>query len=252
MADLHDMVRFMDDLLDVGSIADYCPIGLQVEGAREVSGVVTGVSACMPLFERAVAERAQMVLVHHGMFWDNESRVVRGSLKDRLRFLIANDLSLVAYHLPLDRHPQVGNNARIFQELGLVGWRDFGRYKGQSIACMGELPEALPFDDFLQRVNRVFGGDAFHLPFGPGTVKTVAVCSGGAPDLVREAIEKQADVFLTGEAGEYVYHLAREEGIHFIGAGHHRTERLGIQALGERLCRQFDVNCRFVDIPNPI
>ncbi|MFQ5508952.1 MAG: Nif3-like dinuclear metal center hexameric protein [Leptospirillia bacterium] len=252
MADLHDMVAFMDAYLAVDNIADYCPKGLQVEGAKEVTRVVTGVSACMPLFERAVEESAQMVLVHHGMFWDGDSKVVRGSLKQRLKFLLSNDLSLLGYHLPLDAHPEVGNNAQIFDRLGLSERTDFGVYKGQAIACMGTLPEPLAFDDFLSRVNAVFGGDAFHLPFGPDTVQTVAICSGGAPDLVREAIDRRADVYLTGEASEYVYHLAKEEGIHYIGAGHHATERFGVMALGEKLAAEFGVECRFVDIPNPI
>jgi dinuclear metal center YbgI/SA1388 family protein len=252
VADLLEMVAFMDRLLEVDTIADYCPKGLQVEGDKEVTGVLTGVSACMPLFERAVEEGAQMVLVHHGMFWDSDSRVVRGSLKERLRFLLSNDLSLVGYHLPLDRHPEVGNNAGIFRRLGLTEGRPFGEYKGQTIACMGDLAAPEPFDAFRARVAEVLGGEGLVLPFGPATVRTVAICSGGAPDLVREAIEKGADVYLTGEASEYVYHLAREEGIHFIGAGHHRTERFGVMALGEALKVQFGVECRFVDVPNPI
>jgi dinuclear metal center YbgI/SA1388 family protein len=252
VADLHEMVAWMDRLLEVDTIADYCPKGLQVEGDKEVTGVLTGVSACMPLFERAVEEGAQMVLVHHGMFWDSDSRVVRGSLKERLRFLLSNDLSLVGYHLPLDRHPEVGNNAGIFRRLGLTEGRPFGEYKGQTIACMGDLAAPEPFDAFRARVAEVLGGEGLVLPFGPATVRTVAICSGGAPDLVREAIEKGADVYLTGEASEYVYHLAREEGIHFIGAGHHRTERFGVMALGEALKVQFGVECRFVDVPNPI
>lgn len=252
MADLHAITTFLNRYLEADRITDYCPNGLQVEGATEVTRIVTGVSACMALFERAVEEEAQMVLVHHGMFWDGDSKVVKGSLKDRLKFLLANDLSLLGYHLPLDRHPEVGNNARIFALLGLTGREEFGVYKGQAIACMGELPKPEPFDDFLNRVNKLFGEDAFHLPFGPGTVRRIALCSGGAPDLVREAVEKNADVYLTGEASEYVYHLAREEGIHYIGAGHHNTERFGVQALGERLCQEFDVECRFIDIPNPI
>jgi len=252
VADLFEMVAFMDRLLEVDTIADYCPKGLQVEGARDVSAVVTGVSACMPLFERAVEEGAQMVLVHHGMFWDTDPKVVRGSLKERLRFLLSNDLSLVGYHLPLDRHPEVGNNARIAARLGLVALRPFGLYKGQSIACMGELEAPTPFDDFARKVTEVFGGEPLLLPFGPPTVRTVALCSGGAPELVREAVAKGADAYLTGEATEWVYHLAREEGIHYIGAGHHRTERFGVTALGERLAERFGVTATFVDVPNPI
>lgn len=252
MADLFEMVAFMDRLLEVDTITDYTPIGLQVEGAPEVRRVVTGVSACIPLFERAVEAEAQMVLVHHGMFWENESRVVRGSLKERLKFLLVNNLSLVGYHLPLDRHPEVGNNAQIYARLGLTDRRPFGRYKGQSIACMGDLPEPMPFDGFRDRVREALGGEGLVLPFGPDTVRSVAICSGGAPELVREAIEAGADVYLTGEASEWVYHLAREEGIHYIGAGHHRTERFGVMALGEVLAREFAVDCRFVDVPNPI
>jgi len=252
MADRDDIIRHLDTYLAVDAIDDYCPKGLQVAGAETVTRVVCGVSACMPLFERAVAADAQMVLVHHGMFWDNESRVVQGSLKDRLKFLLANDLSLVAYHLPLDCHPQIGNNACIADRLGLVDRTDFGRYRGRYIALMGNLPAPMAFDDFLTQVNRVFGGDAFHLPFGPGTVRTVALCSGGAPELVREAVARRADVYLTGEATEYVYHLSREERIHYVAAGHHRTEMFGIQALGDHLEQKFGVGSQFVDIHNPI
>jgi len=251
--DLHQIIAFADRLLDAGAIADYCPNGLQVEGLSTVTGLTCGVSACMPLFERALEDKSELILVHHGLFWDGESRVVRGSLKKRLKFLLDHGISLAGYHLPLDRHPEVGNNAQLFLKLGLVDRRDFGRYKGQTISCMGKLPEPLPFDAFLARVNRVLGVDqSFHLPFGPGLVRTVALCSGGAPDLVREAIAVGADVFLTGEVSEYVYHLAREEGIHYIGAGHHATERFGVMALGEKIAAEFGVRCQFVDIPNPI
>lgn len=252
MATLHELVAFMDQLLDIDHYKDYCPKGLQVEGAAEVTRIALGVSACMPLFEQAVEIDAQMVLVHHGMLWDNEPKVVQKSFKNRLKYLLANDLSLVGYHLPLDAHPEVGNNAQIVDKLGLIERQGFGQYGGQTIAFRGRLPQPMAFDDFLMRVNEVFGGDAFHLPFGPGTVETVAVCSGGAPELVREALTVGADVYLTGEATEWVYHLAKEEGIHYIGAGHHQTERFGVMALGQRLTEQFGVECQFIDIPNPI
>jgi len=252
MVTLDDLVAFADGFLDVESISDYCPKGLQVEGRREINRIVTGVSACMELFVEADARGADAILVHHGMFWDSDQKVVRGSLKGRLKFLLDKDISLIAYHLPLDRHPEVGNNIEIIKRLGLVDEKPFGGYRGKTISYMASVPVVTPVGDFIKSVRDLINPDLRHYPFGPDKIQTVAVCSGGAPELAREAIARNVDLFLTGEDSEWVYHLSKEEGLHYVAAGHHATERFGPIALGETIEREFDVEVVFVDIPNPI
>lgn len=252
MADLKEIVSYLDEYLEVGRIRDYLPKGLQVEGRGAVERIVTGVSACAALFEEAAARGADAVIVHHGLFWDSEPRDVRGSRKARLKLLLENDMSLLAYHLPLDRHPEVGNNMQLVKALGLVDPEPFGDYRGESISCMARTKEKVSIADFVETVRGRINPALRHYAFGPGDVELVAVCSGGAPELVHEAVRRGADVYLTGEEAEWVYHFSREEGIHYIAAGHHATERLGIIALGKLVERKFGVDVQFVDIHNPI
>ncbi|MBF0342534.1 MAG: Nif3-like dinuclear metal center hexameric protein [Magnetococcales bacterium] len=246
------MERFLAETLQVSSIADYAPNGVQLRGRDTVERVVGGVSACMDLFRAADQAEADVILVHHGMFWNKDSRVVQGNLKARLSFLLSRDLSLLAYHLPLDRHPEYGNNAMILKHLNLKPIAPFGLYHGTHLSFLGENGVADTLEDFVVRVRGVFGGDPLILPFGPERVRLVAVCSGAAPELVQEAKALGADLFLSGEAAEPLYHYAREEGIHVIAAGHHRTEKFGVQAIGALLSRQFGIDFQFIDIPNPI
>jgi dinuclear metal center YbgI/SA1388 family protein len=252
MVDLYQLVAHADRLLEPGAIRDYCPNGLQVEGKRSVVKIVTGVSACMPLFEAAKEAGAEAVLVHHGMFFKSDPRVVKGSLKKRLSFLLENDLSLIGYHLPLDRHPRLGNNARLASILGLTEVTGFGVYNGKPIGVMGRLLMPVSMEVFMEWVEAAINPAARSYRFGKKEVETVALVSGGAPELVREAVEAGVDLFLTGEDAEWVYHLSREEGIHYVAAGHHATERFGVRALGEELARAFDIAHLFIDIPNPI
>lgn len=252
MASLNDIEELLNKTLTPERFTDYVPNGVQIRGREEVRRVVTGVSACLALFEQALAVDADLVLVHHGMFWKNESRVVEGSLKARLKLLLENDLSLMGYHLPLDAHPELGNNTQILTGLGLAPGAPFGSYGGIPLSTLGSFAEARPFAEVAEAVKALFGGEPTILPFGPERVTTVAAVSGGAPELVREAKAAGADVYLTGEATEYVYHFAKEEGIHFIAAGHHRTEILGIRALGDFLAAELEIDHRFIDVPNPI
>lgn len=253
MADLRGIVDFLDEYLGARTISDYGPQGLQVEGSAHVRKAVTGVSACMELFHAAKDRGANAVIVHHGMFWDSESRVIRGSLKERVRFLLDNDISLIGYHLPLDRHPDVGNNIQIVRKLDLTLEEPFGAYKGVTLGYIAKtMGETIPSEKFFDKIRDVINPSARVYPFGPGEVRTVAICSGGGQDTLREAIAKRADVFVTGEDTEWIYHLCKEERISYVAAGHHATERFGVMALAELVAARFGVETRFIDIPNPV
>ena len=178
--------------------------------------------------------------------------MVQGSRKARLKQLLDHDLSLLAYHLPLDAHPELGNNIQIVQRLGLRAVQPFGGYRGATLSFIGEAEPACGIEAFRERVTGLFGGRPLVLPFGPAAIRRVAVCSGGAPEMVREAKAAGADLFLSGEASEPLFHFAREEAIHCIAAGHHRTEMFGVQALGDHLAGRFGITHRFIDIPNPV
>ncbi|MEO5333588.1 MAG: Nif3-like dinuclear metal center hexameric protein [Magnetococcus sp. YQC-5] len=252
MTHLTELEQFLAATLRVASITDYAPNGVQVRGRESVNKVVGGVSACLDLFQAAQDAAADLILVHHGLLWNKDSRVVEGIFQTRLKFLLMRDLTLMAYHLPLDCHPELGNNSLILKHLNLNPTASFGLYHGTWLSFVGECDAPEPFDVFLSRVIHLFGGEPLVLPFGPAMVKKIAVCSGAAPELIREAKQVGADVFLSGEASEPLYHFAREEGIHFIAAGHHRTEKFGVQAVGELLARQYGLEFMFIDIPNPI
>ncbi|MBF0137181.1 MAG: Nif3-like dinuclear metal center hexameric protein [Magnetococcus sp. DMHC-1] len=252
MVSLTEIENFLGQTLRVDAIADHLPNGVQVRGRERVKKIVTGVSASQALFEAAVATDADLVLVHHGMFWDQDSRVVEGSLKSRLQILLTHDLTLMAYHLPLDCHPELGNNACILQRLGLDPVEPFGRYHGTALSFVGVCRNPLPLVVFQNQVRELFGGEPLVLPFGPEPVRRIAVCSGAAPALIHEARQLKADLFLTGEGTEYIYHVAREEKLHFIAAGHHRTEKFGVQAVGELLAARYGVQHQFIDMANPL
>lgn len=253
MADLNEIVDFLDEYLGAKTISDYAPQGLQVEGSAHVDKAVTGVSACMELFHAARDWGANAIIVHHGMFWDSEPRALRGSLRERVKFLLENDISLIGYHLPLDRHPEVGNNIQIVRKLDLASEEPFGAYKGVTLGYMARTrDEATPSGKFFDKIRNAINPSARVYPFGPGEIRTVAICSGGGQDTLREAIAKKADVFVTGEDTEWVYHLCKEERINYVAAGHHATERFGVMALAELVTARFGVETRFIDIPNPV
>ena len=248
MADRDAIVAWADEYLDLAAYPDYGPMGLQVVGAAEVRKIVCAVSASRELFERAAEAGAQLVLVHHGLLWDNEPRQIGPVMRERLRALFDADLSLVAYHLALDAHDEVGNNALLCDELGVE--RD-GRF-ADGIGFGGHLRDPVPVSDFAERVQERLGRMPLVFSYGPELVERVAVCSGGAARYLADAAAAGYDCFVTGEAGEPTKHAAKEAGVHFVAAGHYATETLGVRALAARIGERFDIAWDFVDLPNPV
>jgi dinuclear metal center YbgI/SA1388 family protein len=253
MAARDEIVRFLDDLLDIEAYPDGLPIGMQVPGADQVTRVATGVSASLELFQRAAEERAQLLVVHHGLFYGSGPRPPL-SLADkaRLKTLFDADISLLAYHLALDAHPEVGNNAVICDLLGLDDRLPFGREGARTIGFVGALPQPVGIAEVVELVRRHINPQPLVLEHGPGLVARVAVVSGGASKFAEAAAAAGAQCFLTGEPTEQVRWAAAESGIHVIAAGHYATEVFGVRALGDLLASRFGVEHVFVDVPNPV
>ena len=252
MAARDELIAFLDDLLDAPGWPDYGPNGLQVPGAEEVDLVVTGVSAHRELFERAAAAGAQLVLCHHGIFWGESAGPVTAQMKARLKLLFDADMSLAAYHLPLDAHPDVGNNALICEGLGLVREAPFGEAKGRPIGWVGTASEPLTPDELVERCASLLGSRPLAFTSGPAEIRRVGIVSGGGSSTLAEAIRLGLDGFITGEPTEHVMADAREGAIHFLAAGHYASETLGVRRLGDLLAETFGVSHRFVEVPNPI
>lgn len=254
MAGMHrnDLLRALNILLEPDKFRDYAPNGLQVEGRDQIGKIVTGVTACQQLLEAAIARQADAVLVHHGYFWKGESPVIRGMKKRRLQSLLSHDISLFAYHLPLDFHPQLGNNAQLANLLGLTITRGLEQENPLSIAVVAEPPRAIALDSFKQQLSEGLERDVLAIPGGDHPIRTVALCTGAAQDYIDLAAEQGIDAFITGEVSERTVHTAREMGIHFFACGHHATERGGVMALGDYLGQHYPVEVEFVDIPNPV
>lgn len=248
MAARDEIVAWADEYLDLASYPDYGPMGLQVVGAAEVRKIVCGVSASRELFERAAETGAQLVLVHHGLFWEKEPRAVGPLMRERLRALFDADLSLVGYHLALDAHPEIGNNALLCDELGVERERRFADGYGFG----GRLPEPVPISALAERVHERLGRMPLVFSYGPELVERVAVCSGGAARYIAQAFAEGYDCFVTGEADEPTKHAAKEGGVHFVAGGHYATETLGVRALAARLAERFGLAWEFVDLPNPV
>jgi dinuclear metal center YbgI/SA1388 family protein len=248
-----DIVAWLDELLEVERFEDYGPNGLQVPGAETVTKVLTGVSAHRELFERAIGEDAQLVLAHHGILWDFEPRRIGPAQARRLRLLLANDIALAAYHLPLDAHPQHGNNALLAQALGADRHEPAFPYKGRSIGVVAHFGgDGVPASELLDRVRTATDREPLAFQAGPDRVRTLGIVSGAAAGTLCEAIDAGLDAFLTGEPKEHVMADAREAGIHFIAAGHYATETLGIRRLGELVAERFGVEHVFAPVPNPV
>ena len=245
------LVAYLDEYLDTRG-RDYGPNGLQVEGRAEIGKVVTGVSACQELFVRAREAGADAVLVHHGLFWEGMPRTLTGFQYRRVAELIRGDMSLLAYHLPLDRHPEVGNNAIAGREIGLVDLEPFGDHDGLPVGFKGRFPQPIPAADLLDRCRRIYHHEPFAFLEGPDPVATLGIISGGAQQDVYTAIQEGLDAFITGEVSEWVMNVTREAKIHYLAAGHYATERLGIRALGEHLRERFGIEAEFIDVPNPV
>jgi dinuclear metal center YbgI/SA1388 family protein len=247
-----EIIGYLDELLDADGFDDYGPNGLQVPGAEEVELVVTGVSAHRELFTRAAEAGAQLLVCHHGILWDSDPRTISPALKERLRVLFDADLSLAAYHLPLDAHPKLGNNALICEALGLEVAEPFGQHRGRPVGLVGRAREAVPFAALVDRCRATFGRDPFVWEAGPNPVSSVGVLSGGGASSFGEAVSLGLDAFLTGEPAEPAMADAQEARVHFIAGGHYATETFGVRRLGELLSERFGVEHRFIDVPNPI
>jgi dinuclear metal center YbgI/SA1388 family protein len=249
MVGIFELEDYTGKLLDASRFRDYCPNGLQVEGRPSIKRLVTGVSASLALLHAALDANAGAILVHHGWFWRNEDARVVGVKRTRLGLLIEQGVSLFAYHLPLDAHPELGNNAQLAKRLGMTveGW--FGE---QNVAAHGSLGVPTKLADFAVRVESALSRKPLVIGEAERVVKRIAWCSGAAQDYFGEALKYGVDAFITGEISEHSVHLAHESGVAFISAGHHATERYGVQALGEHLASQFGLEHRFIDIDNPV
>jgi dinuclear metal center YbgI/SA1388 family protein len=253
VASLTEIIAELDRLLEPAGFADHCPNGLQVEGRAEVRTVVTGVSATLALFERAVEVDADLVLTHHGLFWDGDDPRVVGPHRRRLGILLANGLSLAAYHLPLDAHPRVGNNALIAEGLGATELEPFAVHRGRTIGARGRFTgTGITPPELVHRVAELTGRTPLAFTAGPDLVATIGIVSGAASGHLDDAIAAGLDAFLTGEPAERVMAQAAESRIHFIAAGHYATETFGVRALGRHLVDRFAVDHVSVDLPNPI
>jgi len=249
MIDLTTLHRYCNELLHSADFGDYCPNGLQVESGRPVRRLVTGVTACQALIDAAVAWEADALLVHHGWFWKGEAPVLTGMKGARVRALLQQDIGLLAYHLPLDAHPELGNNAQLARVLEIADPAPTSA--GNGLVWQGKLPRPMTPEDLAAHIQQALGRPPLHL--GPtGEVRTLAWCTGAAQGFIEQAAALSVEAYLSGEASEQTTHQARELGLHYFAAGHHATERYGVQALGRHLAQQFSLDHRFIDIDNPV
>ncbi|QIM62882.1 Nif3-like dinuclear metal center hexameric protein [Pasteurellaceae bacterium Orientalotternb1] len=247
--------QILDDKLNSKMIADYAPNGLQVEGKREIRKIITGVTASLPLIEQAIAHNADAILVHHGYFWKNENPCIRGMKGKRIKQLLVNDINLFGYHLPLDIHAELGNNAQLAKMIGgenLQGLEE----SPNSIPMLCELAQPISATELKQKLETALQRsvtlcDEFVADFPHKMIKTVGICSGGGQGYIDLAAVKGCDAFISGEISEQTTHSAREQGIYYFACGHHATERDGIKALGVWLAEQYAVDVHFIDIDNP-
>ncbi|MEO0048540.1 MAG: hypothetical protein RLZZ410_1499 [Pseudomonadota bacterium] len=247
------LVDYLADLLQVDQVKDYCPNGLQVQGVSSIKKIVTGVTASKALIEEAIAQKADAILVHHGWFWKSDEPVIVGQLHARLKLLMDYNINLLAYHLPLDLHPQLGNNAQLAK---IMGWSVSGSKGLDGLIWQGK-PHASSknlgnLGQLARSMSSRLGRDPLVIGDLNQPIKTIAWCTGAAQSYLNEAISMKVDAYISGEISEQTVHIAREMGIAYIAAGHHATERYGIQALGEHLAKKFGLTHTFVDIPNPV
>jgi len=246
---LSELCAFCDDYLRVGEIDDYCPNGLQVEAHDEANRIVCGVTASQALIDAAVAAGADTLLVHHGYFWKGEPQPIRGMKGRRIRSLIQNGVNLLAFHLPLDVHPEVGNNVQLARIMGWPVGENFGE---QGLVFAGQLDEARAAQALAEDIGSRLRTRALLIDAGDRPVRRLAWCTGAAQGLIETAAARGVDAFVSGEISEQTTHIARELGIHYIAAGHHATERYGVQALAAEIARRFGISQQFIDIPNPV
>lgn len=249
MMKIQELVDYTGVLLQVERFKDYCPNGLQVSGRLEVNKIVSGVTASMALLEAAQAAGADAILVHHGYFWKSEDARLVGLKRERIKFLLEHNMNLLAYHLPLDAHPSLGNNAQLgnLMQINIEQWGG-----EQNIVAMGNLQKPQSLGDFSSALSVKLNRQALVIGDVAKTIKQVAWCTGAAQQYIEVALEMGADVFISGEISEQTVHIAKETGIAYISAGHHATERYGVQALGQHLAQHFGLKHQFIEIENPV
>lgn len=247
MLELTELSNYLATYLKIDLFDDYGPNGLQVEGRPKIKKILTGVTASQALLDVAIEKKVDAVLVHHGYFWHGEDPAITGIKKNRIASLLKHDISLLAYHLPLDAHPEVGNNRQLANILDI---RAEQPGKPTDIIWSGQLSKPLTFDEMAAHINKKLDREPLAVCGGEHSIKKLAWCTGGAQKFIDRVCD--VDAYITGEISESSYHVAQERGIHFFSAGHHATERYGIKALGEHLQQKFDIDCEFVDIPNPV
>jgi len=231
---------------------DYCPNGLQVQGRDRVERLVTGVTACQALIDAAIEQQADAILVHHGYFWRGEDAALTGIKRQRIKTLMAHDISLIAYHLPLDAHPELGNNVQLAKLLGLTPGDALSRQNNHDMGLVAQLPEPVSGADFAALLTDRLHRKPLHIAGTDAPITRVAWCTGAAQGYIEKAVAAGADAYVSGEISEPTVHSAREHGIHYFAAGHHATERYGVQALGKLIAQRFDLQHQFIDIDNPV
>ena len=239
----------LNQLLDITRFHDYCPNGLQVEGRHEIGTLISGVTASLDLLEAAVATKADAILVHHGYFWRGEDTRITGMKGRRIGLLMKHDINLFAYHLPLDSHPQFGNNVQLAKKLGLI---EVGHFGDQDMAVLGRLAQPISLEVFKEKISRSLLRKPMIIGDMSKSIQQVAWCTGAAQSYFEAAIAQGADAYITGEISEQSVHAARESGVAYIAAGHHATERYGVQALGDYIAQKFGIRHQFIDIENPV
>lgn len=252
MVQREEITTYLDTLLNVSAFDDYCPNGLQVEGRQDINKIIGGVTASQDLINAAILHGADTLLVHHGYFWRGEDPRVIGMKHKRLSSLLDAGINVLAYHLPLDAHPVLGNNAQLAKLLDLKITGSFGKGGGPDIGLVGELPVRVTANAFADQVTKKLGREPLLIPGGKDPIHTIAWCTGAAQGFIEQAAALGVDAYLTGEISEQTVHEARELGIHFFSAGHHATEKGGVMALGAHLAEMFDISFQFEDIENPV
>lgn len=242
-----ELVSYLNELLEVEKYQDYAPNGLQVEGTKTIQRIVFGVTASQALIDAAIDAQADAIIVHHGYFWKNEPLTLTGLKYQRIKKLIQNNINLLAYHLPLDGHSELGNNAQLGK---LWQLQDITPLPG--LIRLGRLSHAVPIEQFKDFVAKTVQRDPLHLPGGPDQIQVVAWCSGGAQGYIQQAVDWKADVYISGEVSEQTTHIAKEAGIHYLAAGHHATETWGVKALSQYLDKKLGLDCQFIDCDNPV
>ena len=252
MVELNELVSWCNHILNVKAFKDYCPNGLQVESNSAVHKIVTAVTASQEAIDAAIAENADVLLVHHGYFWKGEPEVLTGIKGQRIKKLMQHNISLIAYHLPLDTHTTLGNNAALADVLNIHITGALDPNEAYPIGHVGELSREMTIEQFKQHIHAQLGRMPLHLTGTSSNIKKVGFCSGGAQDYLYKAALQGCDAYISGEVSERTYHEAKELGIHYFACGHHATERGGVQRLGSAIAKQFNVEVKFIDYDNPV